>query len=168
MIDFKENQKREEYMWNKYSNTIKKSLTRNNSNASIERISGMLDFDCGIDAVVKLPYKKSYSIRFISLRILKNNYNNFTFRIPDSKFKSELFKLTDTFNPSPYYHIQITEGNNGTQIAILNLHKFSEYVIENPVFWFKIMEYRVKGKRNDFYSIPITKFKRFIKIVHIK
>jgi hypothetical protein len=168
MIDFKESQKREEYMWHKYSNTIKNVLTRNNPNTTMERITGMLDFDCGIDAVVKLPIKKSYSIRFISLRILQNNYNNFTFRIPDSNFKPELYKLLDTFNPSPYYHVQITEGNDGTQIAILNLYKLSEYVIENPMFWFKIMEYREKCNRNDYYSIPIAKFKRFIKVIDLK
>jgi hypothetical protein len=31
----------------------------------------MLDYDCGIDAVVKLPMKGTYSIRFISLKVFR-------------------------------------------------------------------------------------------------
>ena len=167
MADFKQNQVREDYMWTTYGTIIKDTLTNNNPNSKMERVNGMLDFDCGIDAVVKLPLNGAYSIRFVSLRILNDNYSNFTFRIPDTKSKKELFKLLSPYNPSPFYHVQITEGWNGTQIAILNINKLSKYVEENPEFWNVISDYVKKGERNSYYSIPMTKFKRFMKIVNI-
>jgi hypothetical protein len=109
----------------------------------------------------------SYSIRFVSLRILNDNYDNFTFRIPDTKSKKELLKLLSPYNPSPFYHVQITEGCNGTQIAMLNIYKLSKYVEENPEFWSVISDYIKIGDRNSYYSIPMKKFKRFMKIVNI-
>jgi len=167
MANFKQNQVREEYMWKTYSTIIKDTLTNNNPNSKMERVNGMLDFDCGIDAVVKLPLNGTYSIRFVSLRILNDNYSNFTFRIPSTGKKRELEKILSPYNPSPYYHVQITEGCNGTQVAILNINKLSKYVEEYPEFWFVISQYVVKGERNNYYSIPISKFKRFIKVVNI-
>ena len=167
MKDFKQSQVREDYMWNTYGTLIKDTLTKNNPDSKIERVNGMLDFDCGIDAVIKLPMNGTYSVRFISLRILSDNYSDFTFRIPTSKAPKELFKLLSPYNPAPYYHVQITEGCNGTQIAILNINTFSIYVAENPEFWHIISDYIKIGKRNNFYSIPMAKFQRFIKIVNI-
>jgi hypothetical protein len=167
MADFKQNQVREDYMWKTYGTIIKDTLTNNNPLSKMERINGMLDYDCGIDAVIKLPMNDSYSIRFVSLRILNDNYDNFTFRIPDTKSKKELLKLLSPYNPSPFYHVQITEGCNGTQIAMLNIYKLSKYVEENPEFWSVISDYIKIGDRNSYYSIPMTKFKRFMKIVNI-
>jgi len=165
--NFKTNQQREEYMWKAYGETIKNVITNSNPLAKIERVSGMLDSYCGIDAVVNNKINDVDSIRFISLRILNNNYNNFTFRVPTSGSKMELLKLLHQYNPTPYYHIQITEGSRGTQIAILNIEKLIEYVNENNTFWAVIQEYLVKGERNNYYSIPISKFKRFIKIIEL-
>jgi len=167
MADFKQNQVREDFMWNTYGTIIKDTLTNNNPNSKMERVNGMLDYDCGIDAVVKLPMNGTYSIRFVSLRILNDNYSNFTFRIPDTNNKKELFKLLSPYNPAPFYHVQITEGWNGTQIAILNINKLSQFVDENPEFWSEISNYIKKGERNSYYSIPMVKFKRFMKIVNI-
>jgi len=167
MVDFKTSQSMEEYMWTKYSAIIKDVLTKNNPNSKMERVSGILDYECGIDAVILNPNFKSNSIRFISLRILNHNYSNFTFRIPHTNKKRELDKLLSSENPTPYYHIQITEGCNGTQIAMLNINKLSEYVEQHPEFWFVISEYIIRGERNNYYSIPMNKFKRFIKIHQI-
>jgi hypothetical protein len=167
MKDFKQSQVREDYMWSTYGTIIKDTLTKNNPDSKIERVNGMLDYDCGIDAVVKLPMNGTYSVRFISLRILNHNYDNFTFRIPHTKSKKELFKLLSPYNPAPYYHVQITEGCNGTQIAVLNIFKLSKYVEDNPEFWEVISNYIKKGERNNYYSIPKAKFERFIKIVNI-
>ena len=167
MVDFKQNQVREDYMWKTYGKLIKDTLTKNNPNSKMERINGMLDYDCGIDAVVKLPMNGTYSIRFVSLRILNDNYDNFTFRIPHTNSKKELFKLLSPYNPAPYYHVQITEGCNGTQLAILNVFKLSQYVEEYPEFWAVISNYIKQGERNNYYSIPIKMFQRFIKVVNI-
>lgn len=167
MVDFKHSQVREEYMWDKYSFTIKDILTKNNPSSRMERISGILDYECGIDAVVMNPYSKNNSIRFVSLRILNDNYLNFTFRIPHTGKKRELEKLLSNTNPTPFYHIQITEGCAGTQLAILNINKLSEYVKEHSEFWLNISQYIVRKERNNYYSIPISKFKRFIKVYQI-
>ena len=167
MVNFKVSQQMEERMWNEYSAIIKDVLTKGNPNSKMERVSGILDYECGIDAVVINPDLKDNSIRFVSLRILNNNYSNFTFRIPHTNKKRELDKLLSSSNPTPYFHVQITVGNNRTQLAVLNINKLSEYVEQHPEFWFVISEYIVRGERNNFYSIPMTKFKRFIKIYQI-
>ena len=166
--NFKESQKREEHMWNAYGSIIKDILTKNNPLAKIERINGILDYLCGIDAVVVNPLRNINSIRFISLRILNNNYDTFTFRKTHSNKQDELEKLLSLYNPSPSYHIQITEGKLGTQIAILDVLKLSMYVEKNIEFWEIISNYIKKAERNDYYSIPIAKFKRFIKVIDLK
>ena len=166
MVDFKESQKKEELMWSKYGTVIKDILTLNNPNSKIERINGMLDYSCGIDAVILNPIGVD-SIRFVSLRMIKGFYDTLTFRIPHTNSKKELFKLLSPHNPAPYYHVQITEGNKGTQVVILNINKLSKYVIANPEFWNTISNYIVKAERNNFYAIPIKKLKRFCKVTNI-
>lgn len=167
MEDFKTSQSMEEYMWKTYSIIIRDILTKSNPHARIERVDGILDYECGIDGIVMNPYQGNNSIRFISLRVLNNNYSTFTFRIPQTGKKRELSKLLSTTNPTPYYHIQITEGSAGTQIAILNINKLSQYVKEHTEFWLNIIQYIKVGRRNNYYSIPIEKFKRFIKVYQI-
>jgi hypothetical protein len=165
---FEENQKRENYMWQTYGETIKNILTNSNPRAKIEKIEGMLDSYCGIDAVINNPSKYNSWIKFLSLRILNNNYKTFTFRIPTSGSEIELSKLFKSYNPTPHYHIQITEGSKGTQISMLNIERLAMYVDENPSFWQVIKQYIKKGDRNNYYSIPIAKFKRFIKIIELE
>lgn len=165
--NFKTNQQREEYMWKAYGETIKNVITNSNPMAKIERVNGMLDSYCGIDAVINNKTNNINWVKFLSLRILNNNYKTFTFRIPDTGCEKELSKLFKSYNPTPHYHIQITEGDKGTQIAILSIEKLKIYVDENISFWNTINEYIVKGKRNSYYSIPISKFKRFIKIIEL-
>ena len=166
--NFKQSQDRENYMWQTYGDTIKNVLTNSNPNATIEKVEGMLDYFCGIDAVVNNKIKDLNQIRFISLRILNNNYNNFTFRVPTNGSRMELLKLLHQYNPTPYYHVQITEGSKGTQIAILNIEKLIEHVNDDNTFWAVIQQYLKKGDRNNYYSIPIAKFKRFIKIIELE
>lgn len=165
--NFKSNQQREEYMWKSYGETIKNIITNNNPKAKIERVNGMLDSYCGIDAVINNQSKYANWIKFLSLRILNNNYKTFTFRIPDTGSEKELSKLFKSYNPTPHYHIQITEGNKGTQIVVLNIETLKIYVEENISFWKVIEQYKVKGERNSYYSIPICKFKRFIKVIEL-
>jgi hypothetical protein len=42
------------------------------------------------------------------------------------------------------------------------------HVEKNIEFWEIISNYIKKAERNDYYSIPIAKFKRFIKIIDLK
>jgi hypothetical protein len=167
MNTFIDRQKNEDRMWDKHKELIKNTLTKNSKDAILERVTGILDYDCAIDAVIKLSELGIYQVRFISLRMLNNNYNHFTFRIPSTKAPKELFKLLSPYNPTPYYHLQITEGNSGLQIAVLDLHKLSIYIKENPSFWETIQRYIKVGKRNDYYNIPMSKFERFMIIKHI-
>jgi len=138
----------------------KDALLRLLGASEIELVTrGILDIDCGIDAVAKID-NQAY---FISLRFRETNldYNSFTLSGSLTGYKSELSKWINS-RVRPDFFIQITESNLGTRYIEVNVSAFNIYIdslIKNNELDTKYnsklnaYEFSLKGHSNLDYGI---------------
>lgn len=111
---------------------FKPTLLRLLTASNIELVTrGMLDTDCGIDAIAKIDNQHF----FIGLRFRKTlkDYNSITLSRHYSEFGSEIKKLL--YNKvKPDFFIQITELKDMIRITEINIDSFNlylQYLIKN-------------------------------------